>query len=122
MDPLQLGTLLLLLFGLAGGYLKINQAMRAMVGKGDAREISNDPLKVQETARPATIHDVDRVERRVTKIERDLIDHKNDAQKAREKIHDDLSEMRDRIDDKMDTISDDIREITRAVGRLEGSH
>lgn len=122
MDPLEIGKLLLLLAGLAGVYVKINQAMRAMAGKGDAREISNDPLKVQETARPATIHDVERVERRVTKVEQDLTDQKAAAQKAREKIHDDLSEMRDRIDDKFGTLSEDIREITRAVGRLEGSH
>lgn len=121
MDPLQVGTLILLLFGLAGGYLKINQAMRALVGKGESREISNDPLKVQETARPATIHDIQAVERRVTKIEKDLATQKEDAQRAREKINEQLTDMRDRLDDKFSSLSDDVREITRAVGRLEGS-
>jgi chromosome segregation ATPase len=121
MDPLETGKLLIMLAGLAGVYLKINQAVRAMSGKGEAREISNDPLKVQETIRPATIHDVERVERRVTKIERELGDQKEAAQAAREKINDQLTEMRDRIDDRFITVSEDLKELTRAVGRLEGS-
>lgn len=121
MDPLEVGKLLILLAGMAGVYLKINQAVRSMTGKGDAREISNDPLKVQETVRPATIDDVKRVERRVTKIENEMSEHKKDSANAREKIHDELSEIRDRMDDKFSLVNDKLGEIGRALGRLEGS-
>lgn len=121
MDPLETGKLLILLAGLAGIYLKMHQAMRTLTGRGEAREISNDPLKVQETVRPATIHDVERVEKRVSQIERDLGDQKEAATAAREKINEQLTDMRDRMDDKLGIINDELRSIGRAVGRLEGS-
>lgn len=121
MDPLETGKLIIMLAGLAGLYLKLNQAMRAMSGKGDAREISNDPLKVQETVRPATIHDVERVEKRVTKLEREVIEHKTETARYREKLSENITELRDRMDDRFITVSDDLKEIGRAVGRLEGS-
>lgn len=121
MDPLETGKALLMLAGIAGLYLKIHQAMRTMSGKGEAREISNDPLRVQETVRPATLDDVRRVERRVDRIETEIKDSKKDAQAWREKINDQLTEMRDRHDDRLTEIKDELRDITRAVGRLEGS-
>lgn len=120
MDPLETGKLLIMLAGIAGLYLKLNQAVRSMSGKGDAREISNDPLKVQETARPATIHDVERVERRVVKLEDDFKDHKTSSDRYREKLSQTITEKFDRMDDKVSTVNEELREIGRAVGRLEG--
>ena len=121
MDPLETGKLLILRAGLGGLYLKRNQAVRAMAGKGEAREISNDPLKVQETVRSATIDEVKRVERRVERIEQEIKDSKKESQAWREKLSDDLTELRDRLDDKTGSICEELREISRAVGRLEGS-
>lgn len=121
MDPLETGKLLITIAGLAGLYLKLNQAVRAMAGKGEPREISNDPLNVQETPRPATLDDVKRVERRVDRIEGEIRDSKKESQAWREKLSDDLTDLRDRLDDKTGVIHEELREISRAVGRLEGS-
>jgi hypothetical protein len=121
MDPLETGKLLIMLAGIAGLYLKLNQAVRTMNGKGEAREISNNPLHVQKQSRPATLEDVKRLEARVVRLEDDVHGMKTDSAKAREKIHDELTEIRDRMDDKFTGLGDDLREIGRAVGRLEGS-
>lgn len=120
MDPLEAGKLIILLGGIAGLYLKLNQAVRTMSGKGDAREITNNPLHVQKQSRPATLEDVKRLEGRVVRLEDDVHSMKDASVKAREKIHDELTEIRDRMDDKLGDLSDELREIGRAVGRLEG--
>lgn len=121
MDPLETGKLLIMLAGLAGLYLKLNQAMRSMAGKGDAREISNDPLKVQETVRPATLDDVKRVERRVDRIEAEIKDARRNDDQWREKIRDDMTDLRDHLDDKISLANEKLSEIGRSLGRLEGS-
>jgi hypothetical protein len=121
MDPLETGKLLIMLAGLAGLYLKLNSAVRAMSGKGDAREISNDPLKVQETVRTATLDDVKRVEKRVTKVEGEISAMKRHSDEWVSDIRDDMSELKDRMDDKFSDVGDKLQEISRAVGRLEGS-
>lgn len=110
-----------MLAGLAGLYLKMNQAMRQMAGRGDAREISNNPLIVQESARAATIDDVVRVDVRVTKLEKRMDSHMKEAAETREGMREHLDEMRDRMDDKFQTVTEELRELSRAVGRLEGS-
>jgi Tfp pilus assembly protein PilN len=126
MDPLETGKLLILLAGLAGLYLKLHQALRAISGKGESREISNNPLKVQEEARAATVHDLQRMEKRISHIENEMRGMKQDSLKAREKIHDEISDLRDRIDDKLEAQADIIRDqantlraIERSLGRLE---
>lgn len=121
MDPLEAGKLILLLGGIAGVYLKLNQAVRTMNGKGEGREITNNPLHVQKQSRPATLEDVKRLEARVARVEDDVQGMKADSLKAREKIHEEMTDFRDRMDDKLTDLSDDLREIGRAVGRLEGS-
>jgi hypothetical protein len=119
-DPLEIGKLLILLTALAGIYMKIQVAMRQMAGKGEAREIVNDPLRVQESSRPATLHDVERVESRVGVIEREMKDIRKDADQWRERTNDSLIDLRDRFDDQLTGIKSELREIGRAVGRLEG--
>jgi hypothetical protein len=121
MDYLETGKLLVMLAGLAGLYLKLNQAVRSMAGKGDAREISNNPLNVQETSRPATIEDVNRVDLRVSKLEKKIEKHMQDSTEQREDVRDSINDLRERMDDKFFQVSDDIKEISRAIGRLEGS-
>jgi len=121
MDPLETGKALLMLGGLAGVYLKLHQAQRAMMGKGDAREISNNPLHVQETSRPATIDDVKAVDQRVSKLERKIEAHMKESAEQREGVRDSIEDLRDRMDDKFSGITEELRELSRSVGRLEGS-
>lgn len=120
MDLLETGKIIVLLGGLAAIYYNINKAVRMMAGKGEGREITNNPLHVQKQSRPATLEDVIRLEKRVVRLEDDVHGMKSDSVKAREKIHEELTEIRDRIDDKFTDMSDELREIGRAVGRLEG--
>lgn len=120
MDPVEIGKLIVPLAALAGIYLKLQSAVRQMAGKGEGREITNNPLHVQELARPATIHDVERVEKRVYFIERDIKEMKRDTDDFREKLRGDITGMRDDISDKVQTQNEALRELTRAVGRLEG--
>ena len=119
MDPLQIGELLIPLAGLAGLYLKINQAVRTMSGKGEAREISNNPLHVQEAPRPATVLDFQRLERRMDKLEKDVKANQIETGQFRDKIHDEIAELRDRMDDKLTTHGETLRSIERSLGRLE---
>lgn len=121
MDPLETGKFMLMLGGLAGLYLKINQAARAAAGKGEPREITNNPLPVQEASRPATMEDVRLVDHRVSKLEHRLDAHITDSRKATDDLREDVGDLRDRIDDRMTRIDDALRELTRSVGRLEGS-
>lgn len=121
MDPTELGKLALQLGALAALYLKMQQMMRHAAGKGESREITNNPLHVQKQSRPATLEDVKRLEKRVDNLDGDISRMKTDSLQAREKIHDELTEIRDRMDDKLGDLSDELREIGRAVGRLEGS-
>ena len=121
MDPVEIGKLIVPLAALAGIYLKLQSAVRQMAGKGEGREITNNPLHVQELSRPATIHDVERVERRVALMEMDMKEMKRATDQFRERLRSDITEMRDRMDDKLITVSEELREIGRAVGRLEGS-
>ncbi len=120
-DPMEAGKLIVMLGGIAAVYLRVNKAMREMVGKGEGREITNNPLHIQKTSRPATLEDVKRLEARVVRLEDDVHGMKADSIKAREKIHDELTDIRDRLDDKFTDLGDELREIGRAVGRLEGS-
>ena len=126
MDTLEVGKLIVLLGGMAGIYLKLQQAMRAMAGKGEGREITNNPLKIQEEPRHATHADLARVEKRMNHLERDIHEMKQDSLKAREKIHDEITDLRDRMDDKLETQSEiardqaaTLRAIERSLGRLE---
>lgn len=108
------------LAALAGIYLKLASAMRQMAGKGDAREITNNPLNTQNISRSATMEDVEAVARRVTKLEEQIVCNARTAEDASHQLLQNIGELRDRIDDKLTTVSDRLSEITRAVGRLEG--
>lgn len=125
MDHLETGKLLIMLAGLAGVYLKINQAMRAMTGKGEPREISNNPLKVQEVPEYMSRREggilLHALELRLTHLEARFDKHIGEVHRTTEELRDDIESLRDRIDDKLGTMADDIREISRAIGRLEGS-
>lgn len=119
-DPMESGKLIVLLGGIAAVYLRINKAMREMVGKGEGREITNNPLHVQKQSRPATLEDVKRIERRVDHLEGEMKEMMHDEERWREKMRDDMTDLRIHLDDKMTDISSELREIGRAVGRLEG--
>lgn len=125
MDPYELGKLIIMLGGMAGLYLKINQAARAAVGKGEAREITNDPLNVREvpeymSRRECTIHHHN-FETRLSSLELRFDRHITDIKTTTDSLRDDITELRDRMEDRFVTMSDELREISRAVGRLEGS-
>lgn len=105
----------------AGMYLKIQQAVRTMAGKGEPREISNDPLKVQEQDCPATIGDVKQVEKRVVRLEAEFKDHKTHSDEFRERMHGDFIDLKDRMSDQMLEQSSFLRAIERSIGRLEGN-
>jgi tetrahydromethanopterin S-methyltransferase subunit G len=92
-----------------------------MAGKGEGREITNLPLHVQETSRPATMADVEMVARRVTKLEQQLVVNANLSATSHDKMLSKLDDIRDRMDDKLCSVTDRLQEIGRAVGRLEGS-
>lgn len=121
MDPLETGKLIILLGGIAGLYLKMNSAVRAMTGRGESREITNTPLHVQEQSRPATLEDLGHLEDRVDKLEREVMENQETTHRSQEKILDEVAELRDRVDDRYDLVADKLSEIQRAVGRLEGS-
>ena len=125
MDPLELGKFILMLGGMAGIYLKINQAVRSATGKGEPREIANNPLNVREapefmTRRECSIHHIN-FENRLTSLEHRFNNHLAEIKTTTDDLKTDVQELRDRMDDKFETVSDSLREITRAVGRLEGS-
>ena len=121
MDAVEIGKLIVPLAALAGIYLKLQSAMRQMAGRGEGREITNLPLHVQETSRPATMADVEMVARRVTKLEQQLVVNANLSATSHEKLLAKLDDIRDRMDDKLCSVTDRLQEIGRAVGRLEGS-
>lgn len=120
MDPLEIGKLVVLLGGLAGIHLKLQSAMRQIAGKGDAREITNNPLNTQAISRSATMEDVDALARRVTKLEAQIVVNAQIAQDSSRQTIAMIGDLRDRIDDKLTTVSDRLLEVSRAVGRLEG--
>jgi hypothetical protein len=120
MDPVEIGKLLVPLAALAGIYMKLQSAMRQMAGKGDGREITNNPLIVQGSARPATMDDVDLLARRVTKLEEQIIANARHAEDSSHETLKTIYDLRDRIDDKLGTVAEKLQEIGRAVGRLEG--
>lgn len=119
-DPVEIGKLLILLSALGGIYLKLQSAMRQMAGKGEGREITNNPLNTQAISRAATMEDVEAVARRVTKLEEQIVRNARTAEDTSHQLLQNIGELRDRIDDKLTTVSDRLSEITRAVGRLEG--
>jgi hypothetical protein len=125
MDPLELGKLLILLAGLAGLYLKLNQALRQMVGKGEGREITNNPLNVREAPEFVTRRECGVMhlgfENRLTHLELRFDRHISDVKETTDALREDITDLRDRMDDKFATVSEDLKEISRAVGRLEGS-
>jgi len=125
MDPLEAGKLLILLAGLAGLYLKLNQAVRQMAGKGEGREITNDPLNVREATEYVTRRECGFLhhsfDSRLTHLEQRFDKHIGEVKTTTDALRDDITELRDRMDDKFSTISEELREIGRAVGRLEGT-
>jgi hypothetical protein len=125
MDPLEAGKLLIMLAGLAGLYLKLNQAVRQMAGKGEGREITNNPLNVREAPEFITRRECGILhhgfESRLTHLEVRFDKHISDVKETTDAMREDLTEIRDRMDDKFSTVSEELREISRAVGRLEGS-
>jgi hypothetical protein len=125
MDPLELGKFILMLAGLAGLYLKMNQAMRQLAGKGEAREIVNDPLHVKEAPEFVTRRECGVMhhgfDTRLTHLEIRFDKHISEVKTTTDALREDITDLRDRIDDKFQTVSDDLREISRSVGRLEGS-
>lgn len=120
MDTVEAAKLLVPLAMLAGLYLKVNKAVRTMAGKGDAREISNDPLKVQETVRPATLEDVKAIEKRVARLEKEFKEHTLEADRFRDKIYSEITDLKDRMTDQLLIQGETLRSIERSVGRLEG--
>ena len=125
MDPVEIGKLIVPLAALAGFYLKIQSSIRSMAGKGDMREITNNPLNVREapefmTRRECSIHHV-AFEHRLSSLEHRFDKHIQEAKATTDAIRDDLSDIRTALGDRMGHIDDSLREITRSVGRLEGS-
>jgi hypothetical protein len=125
MDPLETGKLLILLAGMAGVYLKIHQAMRTMAGKGEGREITNDPLNVREAPEYVSRRECGMLhhglENRLTHLELRFDRHISEVKTTTDALREDITGLSDRMDDKFATVSDTLREISRAVGRLEGS-
>jgi hypothetical protein len=120
MDPYEVGKFLLILGGIAGLYLKMQSAVRAMAGKGEQREITNNPLNTTHQPRTATMDDVNHVAHRVTLLERRIEDHMKETTLACHDNGEKVDDLRDRMDDKFDKVTDVLGELTRAVGRLEG--
>ena len=120
-DPLSIGTLILGLAGLAAIYSKINSAIRQMAGKGEGREITNNPLNTLNHSRPATMEDVKIIADRVAKLEKNQSINATAFQAATHENSTKIDDLRDRIDDKLENLTDKLGEISRAVGRLEGS-
>jgi hypothetical protein len=125
MDALELGKFILMLAGLAGLYLKLNQAVRQMAGKGEGREITNDPLNVRAAPEFISRRECGIIhhglENRIGHLELRFDKHIAEVKTTTDALRDDITDLRDRIDDKFATVSDGLREISRAVGRLEGS-
>ena len=121
MDPLEAGKFILMLGGMAGLYLKINQAARAAAGKGEAREITNNPLNTQNVPRVATMDDINHVSLRIMTLERRFESHMSEMQTTTVGISEDVSDLRDRMDDKLQSMDETLREMSRSLGRLEGS-
>lgn len=125
MDPLELGKLILMLGGMAGLYLKINQAARAAAGKGEPRELTNDPLNVREapeymTRRECSIHHIN-FENRLSSLEHRFNNHLSEIRQTTDDLKSDVADLRDRMDDKLSTMDETLREMSRSLGRLEGS-
>ena len=121
MDPLEAGKFILMLGGMAGLYLKINQAARAAAGKGEAREITNNPLNTQNVPRVATMDDVNHVARRLTGLEMRIDAHISESRATTHDLQTSVTDLRDRMDDKLATMDETLREMSRSLGRLEGS-
>lgn len=123
-NALEIGKFLLTLAALATAYAKIQSSIRSMNGKGEMREITNNPLNTQKVSRTATMEDVENVTKQVKTLERRFdkhldgietnqieIEHKVDGLK--DSMNDRFDDFRDRIDDKMEVLN-------RSIGRLEG--
>jgi hypothetical protein len=92
-----------------------------MAGKGTPQEITNNPLNTQTVSRNATMEDVKVVSDRVAALERQSSKNLEACQSASHENGAKIDDLRDRIDDKLENLTDKISEISRAVGRLEGS-
>lgn len=119
-SPVEIGQTLLTLGAASALYFKIQSAVRQMAGKGDAREITNNPLITQDSPRPATLEDVQREAHRITALERRLDAHISESRAANHDLQDSMTKLRDKIDVCMRDMNDELRELIRAVGRLEG--
>ncbi len=125
MDALELGKFILMLAGLAGLYLKMNQAMRQLTGKGEAQEITNDPLNVRKAPEYVSRRECNilhhGMESRLAHLEHRFDLHIAEVKTTTDALRGDVTELRDRMDDKFELVTDDLKEISRAIGRLEGS-
>ncbi|MEO5915575.1 MAG: hypothetical protein ABIS50_15180 [Luteolibacter sp.] len=119
MDYLETGKFLAQLAAVAACYLKIQSSIRAMAGKGEQREITNNPLNTQAVSRPATMDDLGQVSARVTNLENRIEHNQGSAEKWRESLSEDITDLRDRMDDKFEVVTDTLQQLNRSVGRLE---
>jgi hypothetical protein len=120
-NPFEVGQLLITLGALGGIYLKMQGALRAMVGKGEGREITNDPLRTQDTPAPATLRDIERIEARLSRLEDDMGTQQQGSAHWREKLSDELTDLREKVTDTALDQSERLAAIERSLGRLEGA-
>ena len=118
-DPVELGKMLIMLTALAGMYLKIQQSIRLMAGKGEKIELSPNPLPISHTPRPATMDDIFHLETRLLALERRFDAHMVAHSEQMKAIREGLTDLRDRFEDKLDSNEQVLRSLERAVGRLE---
>lgn len=122
-NPLDLGQLLILLGAAAAIYLKLRSALREMAGKGEAREIANDPLNVREAPEFVTRRECGilhhSLELRMTNLETRFERHSTDVKDTTDKLREDVADLSDRISDRFLNQAETLRAIERAVGRLE---
>jgi len=121
---IEIGTLVLQLGAVAAVYAKLQSAMRQMAGKGEGREITNDPLNVRAAEEFVSRRECGIMHRglegRVARLETRFAEHIHEAKATTDKLRDDLSDIRDRMTDQFAVQHDTLRAIERAVGRLEG--
>ena len=127
MDPtaLEIGKLILTLAAVATAYAKIQSSIRGMAGKGEIREITNDPLHIQSRSRLATMEDVESVDKEVRSLEKRFDRHLDKLEANQAEITASLSDLKNSLHDEMrdhqDRISDRLSVIDRSIGRLEGN-
>jgi hypothetical protein len=125
-SSIQLGTFIMILVAVLGGYMRLRKFEDYMRGQGERREISPQPLEVRKAADYILREQCEKVHAR---MEAEFAQHSA----SRKSIYDRIEEMdgraaartevlRKEVKEDIRGVHDRVNDVLHAVGRLEGKN